>query len=140
MRKYLLTNVPFNRAWRCILALLALSLAASGGAFASANGARKMPAADIVTGKVTSPSGESIPGVNVILKGTNLGTVTDVDGKYSIEVPDLDGILVFTYIGFSTEEVAINGRTNIDVSLAETSHNLDEVVVVGYSTQKTPDS
>ena len=139
MRKYLLTNVPFNRAWRCILALLALSLAASGGAFASANGARKMPAADIVTGKVTSPSGESIPGVNVILKGTNLGTVTDVDGKYSIEVPDLDGILVFTYIGFSTEEVAINGRTNIDVSLAETSHNLDEVVVVGYSTQKKAD-
>jgi len=113
-----------------------------GGSFARTNGVAEKPdkiAADIVTGRVTSPDGESIPGVNIILKGTNLGTVTDSDGKYSIEVPNLNGILVFTYIGFSTEEVGISGRTNIDVSLSAVSHNLDEVVVVGYSTQKRAD-
>lgn len=95
--------------------------------------------AQIVSGTVKSPDGESIPGVNIILKGTNTGTVSDIDGRYSLEVSDLNGTLVFTYIGFATIEENINGRSTIDVTLQEVSHSLDEVVVVGYSTQKRAD-
>lgn len=133
-------SLPKNR-WassmsRCALNLLVVLLLYSGEVFARMH---DISSAEIVSGIVTSPDGQSIPGVNVILKGTNLGTVTDVDGKYSMEVPSLDGTLVFSYIGFATEEVAINGRNIIDVSLSEISHKLDEVVVVGYSTQRKAD-
>ena len=92
--------------------------------------------AEIITGKVTAGSGEAIPGVNVLLKGTTVGIVTDADGNYSLEVPDLNGTLVFSYIGYATMEVPIGGRTNIDVTLAEDAQSLQEVVVIGYGTQK----
>src|SRR5690606_14761427 len=95
--------------------------------------------AQIVSGTVKSPDGESIPGVNIILKGTNTGTVSDIDGRYSLEVSDLNGTLVFTYIGLATIEGNSNGRSSIDVTLQEVAHSLDEVVVVGYSTQKRAD-
>lgn len=90
----------------------------------------------VISGKVTSEGGETIPGVNVIVKGTTIGTVSDVDGNYSLPVPDLTGALVFSYIGFTSVEVPINDRTTIDVSLAEDVQSLEEVVVVGYGTQK----
>jgi TonB-dependent starch-binding outer membrane protein SusC len=87
-----------------------------------------------VKGKVTSEN-EPIPGVNVVLKGTTTGTSTDLDGNYTLQVPDGDGILVFSYIGYTAEEVAINNRTTIDVSLVQDIQTLSEVVVVGYGTQ-----
>lgn len=89
-----------------------------------------------VSGKVTAESGELLPGVNVILKGTTIGTVTDADGKYTLEVPDLNGILIFSYIGYKNMEVPINNRTLVDISLAEDLQHLSEVVVVGYGTQE----
>lgn len=92
--------------------------------------------AETITGKVTDAGGEPIPGVNILLKGTTLGIVTDADGMYSLEVPDLNGTLVFSYIGYSTLEVPIGGRTAIDVSLTTDVQSLQEVVVVGYGTQK----
>lgn len=92
--------------------------------------------AEIITGKVTAGNGEPIPGVNILLKGTTVGIVSDADGNYSLEVPDLNGTLVFSYIGYATQEVAIGGRTTIDVVLTEDSQSLQEVVVVGYGTQK----
>jgi TonB-linked SusC/RagA family outer membrane protein len=87
-----------------------------------------------VKGRVTSEN-EAIPGVNVVLKGTTTGTSTDMDGNYSLTVPDGNGTLVFTYIGYTPEEVPINNRTTIDVSLVQDIQTLSEVVVVGYGTQ-----
>jgi hypothetical protein len=89
-----------------------------------------------ISGKVKAESGEFLPGVNVILKGTTIGTVTDVDGRYSLAAPDLNGTLVFSYIGYANLEVSVNGRTAIDISLAEDVQRLAEVVVVGYGTQE----
>jgi TonB-linked SusC/RagA family outer membrane protein len=91
---------------------------------------------DVISGKVISVSGESIPGVNVLLKGTTIGTVTDIDGNYSLVVPDLTGTLVFSYIGYTSIEVPVDGKTTVDVTMLEDVHNLDEVVVVGYGTEK----
>jgi TonB-linked SusC/RagA family outer membrane protein len=91
----------------------------------------------IVTGRVTSSSdGQGIPGVNILVKGTATGTVTDVDGNYSIDTPNEDNILVFSSIGYATQEIALNGRTVVDVVMEEDMQGLDEVVVVGYGTQK----
>lgn len=89
-----------------------------------------------VTGTVTSGKGEPLPGVNILVKGTSIGAVTDIDGKYNISVPDEKNILVFSFIGFTTQEVPVNGRTIIDVILEQDISTLDEVVVVGYGTQK----
>ncbi|MEX2513292.1 MAG: TonB-dependent receptor [Cyclobacteriaceae bacterium] len=89
-----------------------------------------------VSGTVTSSVGENIPGVSILVKGTFIGTVTDIDGKYSLNVPNEDDILVFSSIGFLTQEVPLNGRAVIDIVMAEDVQGLDEVVVVGYGTQK----
>ena len=93
-----------------------------------------------VNGTVTSSDDESgLPGVNVLLKGTNQGTVTDVDGNYNIEVPDGNAILVFSSVGFIEQEVAIANRTLINVIMESDVTALDEIVVVGYGTQKKKD-
>lgn len=90
-----------------------------------------------VSGMVTSETdGGGLPGVNVLVKGSNTGTVTDIDGNYSISVPDENDILVFSSIGFTSQEVPVSGRAVVDVSLAEDVQSLEEVVVVGYGTQK----
>jgi len=89
-----------------------------------------------VTGRVTDTNGEPLPGVSVKVKGSNVGATTDGDGKFTINAPDLNITLVFTYIGFTTEEVALTGRTSISVQLKEESTSLSEVVVVGYGVQK----
>jgi TonB-linked SusC/RagA family outer membrane protein len=76
------------------------------------------------------------PGVTVLIKGTNKGVVTDFDGNYEIEVSDPDAILVFSYVGYKTQEVPVNGQNIINVNLEEDQAYLDEVVVVGFGTQK----
>lgn len=91
-----------------------------------------------ITGTVTTTEGKPIPFVNVILKGTSTGTSADMDGNYAISAP-ADGTLVFSYIGYATREIAINGQTEINVNLAEDLAALDEVVVVGYGTQQKKD-
>lgn len=80
--------------------------------------------------------GEPLIGVSVVIKGTSVGTITDIDGSYTINTNSLQGRLVFSYIGFLTKEEAIDGKTNINVQLAEDTQALEEVVVVGYGTQK----
>lgn len=89
-----------------------------------------------VKGTVTSENGEGLPGASVILKGTSTGTTTDVDGKYTLGVPDGNGTLVFTYIGYLNQEIAIGNRSQLDVKLAPNDKTLEEIVVVGYGTQK----
>ncbi|MEI9917574.1 MAG: SusC/RagA family TonB-linked outer membrane protein [Bacteroidota bacterium] len=90
-----------------------------------------------VSGKVTSATdNEGIPGVNIVIKGTSNGTVTDVNGDYKLEVNSRDAILVFTSIGFDTQEFAAGGQTVINVTLQASTTSLSEVVVVGYGTQQ----
>ncbi|MEC3905519.1 TonB-dependent receptor [Tamlana sp. 2201CG12-4] len=91
-----------------------------------------------ITGVVTSEDSQPLPGVTVLLKGTTTGTSTDFDGKYTIEVPS-DGTLLFSYIGFITQEAVIDNQTTINIILQEDVSQLDEVVVVGYGTQKKSD-
>jgi TonB-linked SusC/RagA family outer membrane protein len=93
----------------------------------------------LVTGTVTSSDGEVLVGVNVILKGTSTGTVTDVNGNYNLTLPTDGGTLVFSFIGFTSEEVAIGSRTTVNVSLEEDVQALNEVVVIGYGTVKKSD-
>lgn len=89
-----------------------------------------------ITGTVTSDEGESLPGVNVLLKGTTIGAVTDLDGNYSLAIPSTGEILVFSYIGYVTQEIEVNNNTTIDVTLADDAQNLQEVVVVGYTSKQ----
>ncbi len=88
-----------------------------------------------VSGKVTSNEGEPLPGVNVLVKGTVIGTITDLNGDFSIDVPDNVTTLVFSYVGFLTEEVIIDERSVINVTLMPDIETLSEIVVVGYGTQ-----
>ena len=89
-----------------------------------------------VSGTVTSAeTDEALPGVNVVVKGTTIGTVTNIDGNYSVEVPDGQNVLQFSFIGFTAEEVEINGQSTIDVGMAPDIQSLQEVVVVGYGQQ-----
>ncbi len=90
----------------------------------------------IVTGEVKDAEGITLPGVSVKIKGTTLGTSTDVNGKYSITVPDNSSVLVFTYIGYLTQEVAVNGRSSIDVRLEVTDTALGEVVVTALGIER----
>ncbi len=113
-------------ARRC-LSVLTLLLLAAFGAFAQ----------DVtVTGKVTDEANQGIPGVNVVVKNSTRGTSTDADGKFSISAPSANSILILSSIGFTTQEIELNGRTQMDVKLATDTKSLSEVVVVGYGTQK----
>ncbi len=93
-------------------------------------------AARKITGEVFDEKGGGLPGVSIIIKGTTRGTVTDTDGKFAIETPDEAGTLVFSYVGYETKEVAIGTSNSIRVTLADDKKLLEEVVVVGYGTQK----
>lgn len=88
-----------------------------------------------ITGKVTDAGGEALVGVSILVKGTTIGTVTDIEGAYALDA-DENGTLVFSYTGFVSQEIAIGGRSKIDISLVADSKILDEVVVVGYGSQK----
>lgn len=89
-----------------------------------------------VKGVVKDNLGDVLPGVNIMVKGSQQGTVTDVDGNFKIEVPYADATLVFSYVGFQPKEVKLGGKTSLNVTLVEDSKALEEFVVVGYTTQK----
>ncbi|WP_298767192.1 TonB-dependent receptor [uncultured Polaribacter sp.] len=93
-------------------------------------------AQDKITGIVKDVDGITLPGVSVIQKGTTRGTSTDFDGKYSISLTAGQKILVFSYLGYKTVEVPVNGKTTINVSMKIESESLEEIVIVGYGTQK----
>ncbi len=92
-----------------------------------------------IKGQVTDAKGEALIGVSIKVKGTAIGVSSDVSGRYSITVPDGSTVLVFTYVGYTTKEVSISGRTSLNVQLEQSSESLQEVVVVGYGTQKKSD-
>ena len=92
-----------------------------------------------VSGKVTGTGGVALSGVSVTIKGTNTGTTTDDGGNFSIVVPDEKAILVFSYVGYGTQELPVGNRTLFSVSMISTANQLDQVVVVGYGTQRKID-
>jgi TonB-dependent starch-binding outer membrane protein SusC len=89
-----------------------------------------------ISGTITDETGNPFPGVNVKVEGTTTGTISDVNGKYSIDVPNNNSVLVFTFVGYSTQNVICGGRTSIDIKMASDIMNLEEVVVVGYGTAR----
>lgn len=89
-----------------------------------------------VKGVVTADDGGTLPGASVSLKGTTTGTTTDIDGKYSLSILDGNGTLVISFIGYISQEVPVSNRSEIDVRLVTNDKTLDEIVVVGYGTQK----
>lgn len=88
-----------------------------------------------VQGKVTDESGNALPGVTVVLKGTSTAAPTSADGTYTLNVPDGSGTLIFSYIGFAPQEVPINNRSTVNVQMGADTEALQEVVVVGYGSQ-----
>jgi len=91
-------------------------------------------AQETVNGTVVDPDGVPLPGVNVVIKGTNSGTSTDFDGNFTINVPS-DGTLSVSFIGYITQNISISGQTNLKVTLEENISALDEVVITGYGSQ-----
>jgi TonB-dependent SusC/RagA subfamily outer membrane receptor len=95
---------------------------------------KEILAAGPVTGRIVDEKGQGLPGVNVLVKGSNVGTATDADGRYTIEAP-AGATLVFSYIGYTRQEVVVGDRSAVDVTLAPDANSLSDVVVVGYLAQ-----
>ncbi len=89
-----------------------------------------------VRGKVSAETGEALPGVNVVVKGSSRGTTSDIDGSYVLEGVKPEDVLIFSFIGYTAQEITAGQRTSIDVVLGADIETLGEVVVVGYGTQR----
>ncbi|SNR34110.1 SusC/RagA family TonB-linked outer membrane protein [Hymenobacter mucosus] len=134
--------VPLRRALGLTL-LTAAPLAATLPATAAANSASHFAASfavDVpVSGRVLDEKGAGMPGVTVVVKGTALGTSTGPDGEFTLSVPDNATTLLFSFIGYKSQEAAVSGRTTFSVTLTPDAAALDEVVVTGYQTQRKAD-
>ncbi len=95
-----------------------------------------VPDAIRIRGKVTDETGSGLPGVNILIRGTLQGTVTDADGSFSVEVQDEKAVLVFSFVGYINQEVEVGNKTQLDITLLVDNKALEEVIVVGYGTQK----
>ncbi|NEW84611.1 MAG: SusC/RagA family protein, partial [Mariniphaga sp.] len=89
-----------------------------------------------ITGRVTDENNDPVPGTTVVAKGTTSGTVTDADGKYAIKIPETTKVLTFSFIGFEPQDVNVVGKSAVSIKLQLSSIGLEEVVAVGYGTQK----
>ena len=126
MNPNLLRKVISCRGLLRVLAMMIL-LAATGMAHAQLN----------VSGTVTSQEDASpIPGVNILVKGTTIGTISDAGGRYQIEVPAAESVLVFSFVGYSTIEIPVNGRSTVDTALPSDAQQLSEVVVTALGIEK----
>ena len=88
-----------------------------------------------IRGKITDDQGAPLPGANIYVPDVGTGAAADFDGNYSIQVPTSNATLVFSYIGFTTQEIPLNGQTTVNATMTEDATALDEVVLVGYGTQ-----
>ncbi|QDK79937.1 TonB-dependent receptor [Spirosoma sp. KCTC 42546] len=93
----------------------------------------------VLTGEIVDEKGEGLPGVSIVVKGTQRGTTSDKDGKYSLNIPDGDAVLIFSFVGYMPQEVAVGNKTTLNITLKADTKALDEVVVVGYGTVKKKD-
>jgi len=94
---------------------------------------------NIISGKVTDTSNQPLPGVTVVIKGTSQGTITDADGKYSFQELPANAVLMFSFVGMKTQEIAVGNQTRIDIEMEEESIGIEEVVAIGYGTVKKKD-
>ena len=138
----ILTKLPKNSNVKEVMEQL---LEGSGCSITFSNGhiiinkqARTVSSTKNISGVVKDETGEPVIGANVVVKGTTNGTVTDMNGQYSLEVPE-GGVLQISYIGYNTQEVKVGSGDVVNVSLREDSEALDEVVVIGYGTVKKSD-
>jgi TonB-linked SusC/RagA family outer membrane protein len=118
--------------YKLLFFLIFVSLLTTRSGFAQSGEVR-------VSGKVTDAKGAEIPGANVSLVGTTTGVITDVEGKFSLNVPGSQSVLRVSFIGYKTAEMTVGNRTQFDFTLEEDSKTLDQLVVVGYGTQKKKD-
>ena len=127
---------------RCLMIMVIFSLSASSSyAFGNSDDNNELSAQQEieVSGKVTDENNEDLPGANVMIKGTTVGAVTDLNGEFSITVPNSEAVLVISFVGYTTQELVVGNQTIINVNLAPDLAALDEVVVVGYGTVKKSD-
>ena len=96
------------------------------------------PMLDPVSGRITDATGQALPGATILVKGTNDGTSTDADGNFTLDVAS-DGVLVVSFVGYVTQEIAVNGRSVVDVQLVEDASLLEQIVVTGYGVQEKKD-
>jgi hypothetical protein len=153
---YLLFNQKFiimmekllRRSWGAIVLAVLFATAVSAQDFASAKSnspnSKQTNSESFqsrqVTGKVLSgDNDEALPGVNVIVKGTTTGGITDIEGAYSVNVPDDGAVLIFSSVGYETVEIAVGAQSVIDIVLVPDVTSLDEIVVIGYGTQQKKD-
>ncbi|MFT2007312.1 TonB-dependent receptor [Pontibacter sp. 13R65] len=139
---YELGVIPRGALLLLLMQVLLVFTARAANAVNPASGENLNPPAQTqltITGRVTDAQNEGLPGVTVLLKGTTIATPTSIDGSYSLTVPDGNGTLVFSFVGYQTQEVSVSNRSTINVTLATDAKALDEVVVVGYGTQKEKD-
>jgi len=115
---------------------IVLKSTAPSSADITAAAAGTRPVAIVVSGVVNDEQNSPIPGVNILVKGTSNGTTTDPDGRFKVEVPDESSVLVFSFIGYTTQEVVVGNQTMMTVAMAQDIQSLQEVVVVGYGEQK----
>ena len=123
-----------RRMWLSAVMASALVAGSPLAVFADTGSALWSQQANTVEGIVTDANGEPVIGASIVIKGTTNGTMTDLDGKFSL--PNASGTLVVSYIGYKTQEIALNGQKQLKVVMQEDSELLDEVVVVGYGAQK----
>ncbi|HEV7349149.1 TonB-dependent receptor [Telluribacter sp.] len=133
-------NIPYR--FLPLLMVLACTVSANASDIRTPNSVIKNATVveKTVRGKVTDkPSGDGLPGVSVIVKGTSQGTTTNGSGEYTISVPDNGAVLVFSYVGYLSQEVAVGNRTTINLSIEPDTKVLNEVVVIGYGTVRKSD-
>ena len=114
----------------------ALLAGSPGTAFADTNDILEVLQNSTVRGKVVDASGEPVIGASVVVKGTTTGVITDLDGNFILNNVSEKATLVISYVGYKTQEIALNGRTSIHVTMQENAEMLDELVVVGYGAMK----
>lgn len=136
-----LDNVNLREAFERVLADTPLDFMIAGNGYIiiipGLEGKKYQIQQETVTGQVTDAStGESLAGVNVVVKGTTIGTATDSEGNYELEVSSLQDTLIYSFIGYQTTEIPINGRTQIDVTLQPQAITGEELVVIGFGTQR----
>ena len=122
-------HFKFLKVFCCVL-LLQLGWSHALGAVTEANQTRQ------IQGVITDSQGETLPGVNVIVKGTSIGAISDLDGKFTLQVPSPKSVLVISYVGYETYEVIVGNKTSFNIVLEDQMNALDEVVVVAYGSQK----
>ncbi len=111
-----------------VLIAVVICCASSVAAYGQASGR-------VITGKVTDSGNEALPGVNVVVKGTLRGSITDIEGNYSIEASS-DDLIEFSFVGFENQELAVGSQNLINVTMIETIRDIDEVIVIGYGVQR----